>query len=136
MQCRLVSAPQKVELGTEVCDHVHERQQRPLGAARRAQQEQHRITTRLRASEKLRKEVCRRLVGESFAEAQTICRQGEIGEKFYVIVRGSVSVQVEGAGEVAVLEPYLWRGVEIGNVELKRLGPALVARRFPSGWMV
>ena len=56
-------------------------------------------------SNALRKEVCRRLVGESFAEAQTICRQGEIGEKFYVIVRGSVSVQVEGAGEVAVLEP-------------------------------
>lgn len=53
-------------------------------------------------SNALRKEVCRRLVGQTMGASSVICREGEIGETFYVVVSGVVSVQVKG-NEVATL---------------------------------
>ena len=64
-------------------------------------------------SNALRKEVCRRLVGQAIEASSVICREGEIGETFYVVVSGVVSVQVRG-NEVATLRT----GAAFGELSL------------------
>ena len=64
-------------------------------------------------SNALRKEVCRRLVGQTIRASSVICREGEIGETFYVVVSGVVSVQVKG-NEVATLRT----GAAFGELSL------------------
>jgi len=61
----------------------------------------------------MRKEVCRRLLGDTFSKGQVICEQGEVGDLFYIIVTGSVSVLVHG-NEVAVLNA----GAAFGELSL------------------
>jgi CRP-like cAMP-binding protein len=64
-------------------------------------------------SNAMRKEVCRRLLGATFSQGQMICEQGEIGDLFYIIVTGSVSVLVNG-NEVAALNA----GAAFGELSL------------------
>lgn len=74
------------------------------------------------------KALCRRMTIESFQRDQYIFHVGDVGDKFYIIVSGSVSVQVpryslhgERTLEVAM---HLKKGAGFGELALQKAGEA------------
>ncbi len=62
--------------------------------------------------------LCSRLQTENYAPGQTIIRQGELGDRFYIIARGSVEVIVRSPKGVSEIVNHLGRGDYFGQVAL------------------
>ena len=62
--------------------------------------------------------LCSRLQTENYSPGQAIIRQGEIGDRFYIIARGSVEVIIRSPRGVSEIVNHLGRGDYFGQVAL------------------
>ena len=62
--------------------------------------------------------LCSCLQAEHYSPGQTIIRQGEVGDRFYIIARGSVEVMVRSPKGVSEIVNHLGRGDYFGQVAL------------------
>ena len=69
-------------------------------------------------SETLRSEICDRFVSERYAAGTTIVEQDEPGDKFYIVVRGSVAVSRKSPGEAERPLRVLQDGDFFGEIAL------------------
>jgi ATP-binding cassette subfamily B protein len=69
-------------------------------------------------SETFRSEICDRFVSERYAAGATIVEQDEPGDRFYIVVRGSVAVSRTSPGETERLLAVLQDGDFFGEIAL------------------
>lgn len=63
-----------------------------------------------------------RFVSQSYQPGQTIYAEGESGDKFYLVVRGTVSISTSGAGQQSIRLADLQDGDYFGEVEMVNKG--------------